>query len=246
MRLVVLGSAGSFTNDERHTACYMIPELGIVFDCGNGVFRAPKYVETETVYIFLSHAHLDHIEGIRMCKYIRGENCKNLIVYALPEVIEAIRSLYKQPITGDGITIDFELRTINPNETLKLENGAEIKTFPLFHTSKVLGYRVNYQGKSICYVTDTRSTETETYAKEIDNADLLLQEIYYPNSLLEKAYNGGHSVPKTAAKVIKDAHVKNVYVIHHNPSGGMDTIIKELQEEVPTAKQALDNMVIEI
>ena len=246
MKVVVLGSAGYFTNEERHTACYMIPELGIIFDCGNGVFRAPKYVQTETVYIFLSHAHLDHIEGIRMCGQIVGEKCKKLIVYALPEVIEAIQGLYKQPITGDGVTINFELKTINPYETLTLENGAEIKTFSLFHTSNVIGYRVNYNGKSVCYVTDTRSTETETYAQHIENADLLLQEIYYPNELYEKALTGGHSVPKTAAKVIKDAHVKNVYVIHHNPNGGMDTIIKELQEEIPSAKQALDNMEIEV
>ena len=76
MKLVVLGSGGYYTNEDTHTACYMIPELGIIFDAGNGLFRAPKYVQTNAVNIFLSHAHLDHIEGIRMCNYILGDTCK--------------------------------------------------------------------------------------------------------------------------------------------------------------------------
>ena len=246
MKVIVLGSGGYYTNEERHTACYMIPELGIIFDCGNGVFRAPKFVETEIVYIFLSHAHLDHIEGVRMCEQILGEKCKKLIICALPEVIEAIKNLYKQPITGSGVTYKFEFKEVLENQTITLENGAVLKTFPLYHTSKVLGYRVDYKGKSVCYVTYTRSTETENYASHIMKTDLLLQEIYYPNEMFEKAITGGHSVPKMAAKICREAQVSRIYVIHHSPTQGMETIIKQLQEEIPTAKQAIDNLVIDL
>ena len=121
MKVVVLGSGGYYTNEERHTACYMIPELGIIFDCGNGIFRAPKHVETETVYILITHAHLDHVEGVRMCGQIVGDKCKRLIIYGIPEVISVIKSFFNQPFTWDGAKYNFELRIVNANETFTFD-----------------------------------------------------------------------------------------------------------------------------
>ena len=103
----------------------------VFFDCGNGIFRAPKHVETETVYILITHAHLDHVEGVRMCGQIVGDKCKKLIIYGIPEVISVIKSFFNQPFTWDGAKYNFELRTVHANETFTIENGAEIKTFLL-------------------------------------------------------------------------------------------------------------------
>ena len=64
MKIHFLGTTGYHPNNRRHTACTMVPELGILFDAGTGIFRARKLVETETLDIFLSHAHLDHSVGL--------------------------------------------------------------------------------------------------------------------------------------------------------------------------------------
>ena len=39
MKLVLLGTTGYHANDRRQTACFMLPELGVVFDAGTGLYR---------------------------------------------------------------------------------------------------------------------------------------------------------------------------------------------------------------
>ena len=64
MKLLLLGTVGYHPNDRRQTACLMIPELGLVFDAGTAAYRIKNYLETDTLDIFLSHAHLDHVVGL--------------------------------------------------------------------------------------------------------------------------------------------------------------------------------------
>ena len=64
MRIVCLGTTGFHPNADRHTACYLIPEVGVVLDAGTGLFRLADHLETEHVDVFLSHAHLDHVVGL--------------------------------------------------------------------------------------------------------------------------------------------------------------------------------------
>ena len=64
MRLVLLGTTGYHPNDQRQTACLLIPECGVMLDAGSGMYRAAEYLETSELAIFLSHAHLDHVIGL--------------------------------------------------------------------------------------------------------------------------------------------------------------------------------------
>src|SRR5687768_11382138 len=64
MKLVLLGTTGYHANDRRQTACFMLPELGVVFDAGTGLYRVSDYLQTNTLDIFLSHVHLDHCVGL--------------------------------------------------------------------------------------------------------------------------------------------------------------------------------------
>ena len=64
MKIVFLGTAGYHPNEHRQTTCMMIPEAGIVFDAGTSLFRLAQHVETDSLDIFLTHAHLDHIAGL--------------------------------------------------------------------------------------------------------------------------------------------------------------------------------------
>ena len=61
MQLHLLGTTGYHPNDQRHTACMMLPEIGVVLDAGTAMFRVRDRLCTKTLDIFLTHAHLDHI-----------------------------------------------------------------------------------------------------------------------------------------------------------------------------------------
>ena len=64
MQLHFLGTTGYHPNARRHTACFMLPEQGIVLDAGTGMFRVRDRICTTELDIFLTHAHLDHIAGL--------------------------------------------------------------------------------------------------------------------------------------------------------------------------------------
>ena len=64
MKLIALGTAGYHPTERRQTACFLLPELGIVLDAGTGMFRLRERLATTQLDIYLTHAHLDHVAGL--------------------------------------------------------------------------------------------------------------------------------------------------------------------------------------
>src|SRR3974377_1777536 len=64
MKLILLGTTGYHPNPRRHTPCLLLPECGVMLDAGTAMFRAAKLLQTATLDIFLTHAHLDHVIGL--------------------------------------------------------------------------------------------------------------------------------------------------------------------------------------
>src|SRR3954463_15116925 len=64
MKLLLLGTSGYHPSEQRHTACFMLPEVGIVLDAGTGFFRVRDHLAASTLDILLSHTHLDHVTGL--------------------------------------------------------------------------------------------------------------------------------------------------------------------------------------
>ena len=50
MKLVMLGTTGYHPNDIRQTACYALPEIGVVLDAGTGMFRLREHIATRGGY----------------------------------------------------------------------------------------------------------------------------------------------------------------------------------------------------
>ena len=64
MRIVLLGTNGFHPTDDGQTACYMLPEQGIVPDAGSGLYQVSQYLRTTSLDINLSHAHSEHYLGL--------------------------------------------------------------------------------------------------------------------------------------------------------------------------------------
>ena len=54
-RLLLLGTTGYHPSERRHTACMMLPEIGVVLDAGTAMFRVRQHLATPTLDIFLTH-----------------------------------------------------------------------------------------------------------------------------------------------------------------------------------------------
>ena len=98
MKLHCLGTAGYHPNASRHTSCYFLPESGIVLDAGSGLFRLAPLVQTDSLDILLSHAHLDHTLGLTFLldvlfelKTVHKQPVRELRIWGEAEKLRAIR-----------------------------------------------------------------------------------------------------------------------------------------------------------
>ncbi len=89
--------------------------------------------------------------------------------------------------------------------------------FPLEHPGGSLGFRLDWPGHSLAYVTDTIARPGADYIERIRGVDLLLHECYFPDDLRELAEKTGHSWTTPVAEVARAADVGRLILVHVNP-----------------------------
>src|SRR5687768_9381101 len=92
MKLLLLGTAGYHPSETRHTACLMLPESGIVLDAGTGFFRVRQHLQTSTLDILLTHAHLDHVAGLTfLLSTLHQQQVDRVTIHGAAEKLAAVR-----------------------------------------------------------------------------------------------------------------------------------------------------------
>ena len=247
MDLHFLGTTGYHPNETRHTACMMIPELGLVLDAGTGMFRVGPLLETETLEIFLTHAHLDHSMGLTfLFDILHGRSINTVRVYGEGAKLKALEEhLFSPLLFPIKPPCDFRPHSGDHRELLK---GGVVKWFPLEHPGGSLGYRVDAQGKKLAYVTDTTASPTAEYVNAIRGVDVLVHECYFPDGEEERAALTGHSCSTPVAEVAKAAGVGQLYLVHINPldEEGSAIHVDQMRKIFPETHVATDGMVTSI
>jgi ribonuclease BN (tRNA processing enzyme) len=212
MRIEFLGTGGFFPNARRHTACVMLPEIGLVFDAGTGIFRLPRLLATPEIDIFLSHAHLDHIAGLTtlLVPVLYGKIAAAR-VHAVPAVLDAVREhLLAERLFP--VSPGFTYVELEPHVAV---GGGVLRHVPLEHPGGSTGFRIDWSGKSLAYVTDT--CVDGTYTEFVRGVDLLIHECYFPDEMAEWSAKTGHSNTTPVAKLARDAGVGKLVLVHIDP-----------------------------
>lgn len=217
MKLVCLGAGGYHPSDVRHTACYMLPELGIVLDAGTGFYRVRGRVQTPRLDVFLSHGHLDHTFGLTcMFNVVTPQQMSGVTVYGLPEKISELQTHLFHP-TLFPVAAPFAWKAIEQGQAVA--GGGKLTHFPLEHPGGAIGMRFDWPGKSLAYVTDTVARGAQSaYLPHIQGVDLLIHECYFADGPDEWAAKIGHSVASPVAQVAKLAGAKRLLLIHVDPT----------------------------
>lgn len=215
MRVVLLGSTGYHPNELRHTACVMLPDQGILLDAGTGIFRAGEYLATAELDIFLTHAHLDHVVGLTfLFDVLYGRAVDRVTVYAEAAKLQAVREhLLNELLFPVPLPCDYrELPAQVP-----LRGGGTLRHFPLKHPGGAVGFRLDWPGHSLAYVTDTTAEPHADYIQAIQGVDLLIHECYFADEHREQAVLTGHSHTTPVAQVARAAAVGRLVLVHMNP-----------------------------
>jgi ribonuclease Z len=226
MKLVLLGTAGYHPNDHRHTACLMLPEVGVVLDAGTGIYRVRDYLATDRLDIFLTHAHLDHVVGLTyLLDIVPKEMFDRITVHGEATTLAAIQQhLFAEAIFPVTPPFSFEpLDTSCP-----LPGGGRLTHFPLQHPGGSVGFRLDWPGRSLAYVTDTTASPDAPYVEHIRGARLLVHEAYFADDAGGLPALTGHSSLLSVAEVAARAQVGRLVLVHVGPQqGGQESFALE-------------------
>ncbi len=245
MKLVLLGTAGYHPNDERHTACVMLPEVGIVLDAGSGMFRLGDYLATDRLDIFLSHVHLDHVVGLTyLLGLVPPEMLDRITVHSQAQMLAAVREhLFAEALFP--VAPRFHFKELGAE--CSLPGGGRLTHFPLQHPGGSLGFRLDWPDRSLAYVTDTTATADAAYVQRIRGVDLLIHEAYFPDDSANLAEVTGHSCLVPVAEVAARAQVGRLVLVHVDPSlaGSEPFDLEPARQVFPHVEFGVDRLELE-
>jgi len=188
MKVVVLGSSssGNSTYVEFGDIKFLI-DVGLGFnDIKDKLFKLGVYAD-EINFILITHAHNDHVRSLH--SFSRVYNTKIYIG----------ESTFNEYQKKDNIKNYEFLENINNIM------GIDIVKIPISHDKKGYGFVLSYEGKSLCYMTDTGMIHSR-FHDLMKNKDVYLLE---SNHDVEMEMNG-HKDEMTKIRNIGDmGHLSN-------------------------------------
>jgi phosphoribosyl 1,2-cyclic phosphodiesterase len=204
----------------------------LIFDAGTGLRPlGRKLAEGEAVDadLFLSHTHFDHVSGLPffgpafMPKNRFRFWAGHLEVQGL-ELCDVLCEMMMPPLFPVPIEIfkaDIAYKDFVAGETLTPRPGITLRTAPLNHPNGATGYRIEYGGRSVCYVTDTEHNDNgpdQKICELIAGADMVIYDSTYTDEEYPKFKGWGHSTWEEGIRVCEAAGAKRLVIFHHDPS----------------------------
>ena len=248
MRIDCLGTVGYHPNRSRQTSAYLLPESGLLLDAGSGLFRLPERLETDSLDILLSHAHLDHTIGLTFLLDVFYQRpVGQLRIWAEAAKITAVREhLFDQLLFP--AQLDAEWLAIDERPEFQI-GDVQCSWLPQEHPGGSVAYRLTWpDGKRLIYATDTTGNTSDSYRSWSEDTDLLMHECYFRDDSAEWAQKTGHSWVARVIEVAQATRPKKLLLTHLNPLEtssdpvGIDQIRSQLDCEVILAE---DELVVE-
>lgn len=234
----------------------------LIFDLGSGARPLGDTFDKagQRATIFVSHYHYDHLQGLPF--FTPMFNPRNsFVVYGPTRNGLSIREILAGqmvqpyfPVTAEMVfRAAVEYREISGGDSLQIGEGV-VRTLELNHPGGNLGYRVEYNGKSIVYATDIEhgSALDERFFEFCRGADLLIYDAMYTDD----EYHGrsgppktgwGHSTWQAAVAAADRAEVKTLVLFHHEPTrddAGMERLLRDVRKHRPEAIAARESMLL--
>ena len=105
MDIIFLGTNGWYDRPTGNTICTLInsERYHIILDAGNGLYKADRCIKDDLpVFLFLSHFHLDHIEGLHVMNKF---SFAGLTILGQKGTAEVLNTIVNEPfpLTGNPI-----------------------------------------------------------------------------------------------------------------------------------------------
>lgn len=279
MKLTFWGVRGSIPTPGKHTVRYggNTPCLELrfdddrlmIFDAGTGIRSFGDYLinrgESVKAHLFISHPHWDHIQGFPFFKpaFIPGNELTivgtDRAEKPLNEIISEQMNRIYFPVQIHDLKAKLKFIPITDEGEMKVHD-ALVKMIYVNHPGFALGYRVEYRGKSLIYISDNEPFDKAS-ARSMNNfeqkvkekfmtasgdpnqrifdfcreGDVLIHDTTYtPEEYIDRV-GWGHSDYLFSLRLAAEANVKRLYLFHHDQNHSddkVDDIVKKCKKEI--------------
>lgn len=233
MKITFLGTNGWYTTATGASTCVFVesPAAYIIFDAGMGFYRAGDLIKDgRPVYIFISHLHLDHIDGLQTINKLNlKQGIKIITGHGMKKELE---SFMRPPFMP---ALDKMLSKI---EILEADGFKEfnLETALLAHSVPATAFRLHIDGKVLVYALDTGLCDN--LIKISKDADLLITESAF---LPGQKPNNNHITPEEAAQAALIAGAKKLALIHFKADDYTDFTLRN--NALAAAREIFSNTV---
>ncbi len=233
-----------------NTSCVEIRcgERRLIFDGGTGLRllgnEVTKSGEATELDLFYSHTHFDHICGLPFFAPCYDARAKlriwagHLNGVGIESVLNNMMIAPLFPIPMGIFTAQISFVDFAAGESLAPHPGIRIGTAPLNHPNGATGYRIEYGGKIVSYITDTEHRPgglDHNVLNLVDHADVMIYDATYTDAEYPAHKDWGHSTWEEGVRLADAAAVRTLVVFHHDP-GHDDAFMDEVAADAAAAR----------
>ena len=217
-----------------NTSCIEVSAGGtrIILDAGTGIRNYGHWLLRKNVKhatLLLSHTHWDHINGFPFFSpAYRQDRSFHIMAGHLADA-GGVRNVlagqmatptFPVPLEAMRAAETFEDFRAGDSFNLPANPKVKVRTAPLNHPNGATGYRIEYAGKALCYVTDTEHVigqPDQNILGLIEGADLVIYDSTYTDKEFPGKINWGHSTWQEGLRLCRASEVKSLAIFHHDP-----------------------------
>ncbi|HNB53811.1 MAG TPA: protein kinase, partial [Anaerolineales bacterium] len=246
---VQTGTAGG------NTSCVEVEADGKTFivDAGSGIralgrelMKGPCGRGQGEIYLFFSHLHWDHIQGLPFFTplYVAGNKINLIGVHDFEQILKNQMMPPNFPVTYDAaIKADLRFQRIKEGATIQV-GDVKVKNMKLPHPGDAYAYRFEYNDAVVVYASDSEykkidEASTRPYIQFFSGADVLFFDAQFSlRDALVKYEDWGHSSALIGVDMARKAKVKRLVLFHHDPVTS-DQELVDILEQTLTYQQTM-------
>jgi phosphoribosyl 1,2-cyclic phosphodiesterase len=219
----------------------------------------------QTYHVLMSHVHWDHIMGFPFFipAYIPGNRIRIHGCHAvLEQAFRAQNGAPSFPVDFSKLPATIEFVTLEPDRAVEI-CGFTVTPMKQHHEGDSYGYRLEKDGKTVIYTTDSEHkldepSVIERFAAFFRDADLVIFDAMYSLAdAVSVKEDWGHSSNIVGLELCQLARARHLCLFHHEPVFDDHRIHQILQETIRleeitrqdhkvTVSAAYDGLVIDL
>jgi ribonuclease BN (tRNA processing enzyme) len=244
MQFHVVGCSGSQIPDV-HLSCFLVNDR-ILMDAGSATANLPLVQQARVTDILLTHAHLDHAQGIlfladNLIELVAREDREPVHVRGLSDVLLSVRkNLLNNTVWPDFTVIPHQSPVLGfepmvHGRVVSLD-GLDVMAYPVNHATSAGGFVVRDRetGTAMAYTGDLGvSDDWWAFLNGLDfPIEHLVVESSFPSELEELAHLSRHLTPKLLRRELAKLNAKPTVYVTHMKATFVGKIISELRDEL--------------